>query len=217
MSLSLVSNRKARQPWRYSRVFANQMPRRSTLVIETNRLTLVPATVELARSEASGGHEFSGLLGASVPKNWPPETLADALPLLLKWIEAAPDEIGWFSWYALMQAEAPSFPILIGGCGFFGPPFNGTVQIGYSVLSQFQRRGFATEMVRGIVDWAMKQPAVMRIIAETEWENPASVRVLEKVGFTATGSTADMKGTRFELLADSNDGESSVRPDKPVI
>lgn len=171
------------------------------MFIETNRLTLVPTTVELARSEVNGGCEFARLLGASVPRNWPPETLADALTLFLKWIEAAPEKVGWFNWYALVQADRQSLPTLIGGCGFFGPPCNGIVQIGYSVLSEFQRQGFATEMVRGIVSWAMEQPAVVRIIAETEWENPASVRVLEKVGFTAAGSTTDMKGTRFELLA----------------
>lgn len=181
------------------------------MVIETNRLLLVPTTVELARAEVSGGCEFEGLLGASVPKNWPPETLADALPLFLKWIEAAPDKVGWFNWYALAQADGLSLPILIGGCGFFGPPCNGTVQIGYSVLSEFQRQGFATEMVEGIVSWAMEQPAVVRIIAETEWENPASVRVLEKVGFVATGSTTDMTGTRFELMVDSSGGESGSR------
>ncbi|WP_321495335.1 GNAT family N-acetyltransferase [uncultured Desulfobacter sp.] len=173
------------------------------MIIETNQLTLIPATAELARAEVNNGCEFARLLGASVPKNWPPESLTDALPLLLKWIEAAPEKVGWFSWYALAQADGQFPPILIGGCGFFGPPCNGAVQLGYSVLSEFQCQGFATEMVRGIVKWAMAQPTVVRIIAETEWENPASVRVLEKVGFTATGSTADMKGTRFELLADS--------------
>ncbi|WP_321493116.1 GNAT family N-acetyltransferase [uncultured Desulfobacter sp.] len=173
------------------------------MAIQTNRLTLAPATVELARAEINNGFEFKRLLGASVPKNWPPEALTEALPLFLKLIEAAPDKVGWFNWYALAQADGQSPPILIGGCGFFGPPCNGAVQIGYSVLSEFQGQGFATEMVCGIVKWAMAQPTVVRIIAETEWENPASVRVLEKVGFTATGSSADMRGTRFELLAEN--------------
>jgi len=174
------------------------------LVIATNRLTLVPATIELAHAEVNNRCEFTRILGASVPKNWPPETLTDALPLLLKWIEAAPEKVGWFSWYALAQADGqtPS-QILIGGCGFLGPPYNGAVRIGYSVLPEFQRQGFATEMVRGIVKWALEKPTVVRIIAETEWENPASVRVLEKIGFTATGSTADMKGTSFEMRAES--------------
>ena len=172
------------------------------MVIETNRLTLVPATVELARAELNNRSEFARLLGAAVPTNWPPETLTDALPVLLKWMEAAPEQVGWFSWYALARTEGASpSHILIGGCGFFGPPQHGTVQIGYSVLPEFQRQGFATEMVRGIAKWAMEQPNVIRIRAETEWENPVSVRVLEKVGFAATGPTADMKGTCFELPA----------------
>jgi proteic killer suppression protein len=39
------------------------------------------------------------------------------------------------------------------------------------------------------------------IAAETEWENPASVRVLEKVGFVGAGTASDPSGTRFELRA----------------
>ena len=70
------------------------------IVIETARLKLMPATVALARAEIGDRGEFARLLGASVPDNWPPETLADALPLFLGWLEAAPDRVGWFGWYA---------------------------------------------------------------------------------------------------------------------
>lgn len=56
------------------------MVRWHRVVIETARLKLVPATVTLARAEIGDRGEFARLLGASAPDNWPPETLADALP-----------------------------------------------------------------------------------------------------------------------------------------
>ena len=67
------------------------------MTIETARLKLITATVTLARAEVGDHGEFARLLGASVPDNWPPETLADALPLFLGWPEATPDRIGWFA------------------------------------------------------------------------------------------------------------------------
>ncbi len=168
-------------------------------MIETTRLKLIPATVALARAEIGDRREFARLLGASVPDNWPPETAADALPLFLGWLEAAPDRVGWFGWYALVAGDEGAAPVLVGGGGFMGPPRDGVAQIGYSVLPQFQRQGYATEMVRELVKWALGQLQVVRIVAETEWANPASVRVLEKAGFAFVGPAAEPGGTRFEL------------------
>src|SRR5437879_3061039 len=108
-------------------------------MIETARLKLMPATVALARAEIGVRGEFVRLLRASVPDNWPPETAADALPLFLGWLEAAPDSVGWFGWYALVAGDEGATPVLVGGGGFMGPPRDGVVQIGYSVLPQFQR------------------------------------------------------------------------------
>ena len=89
----------------------------------------------------------------------------------------------------------------MGGGGFLGPPEDGVVQMGYSVLPEFQRRGYATEMVRGLATWAFVQSGVTVIAAETEWANPASGRVLERAGFQPAGAASDPAGMRFELRA----------------
>jgi RimJ/RimL family protein N-acetyltransferase len=169
-------------------------------VIETPRLKLIPNTIASVGAEINDRAEFVRLLGASVPDNWPPETLVDALPLFLGWMEAAPDRIGWFGWYGLATSESDTGPVLVGGGGFKGPPQDGTAEIGYSVLPQFQGRGYATEIVGGLVRWALGQPGVVRLVAETEWANPASVRVLIKAGFVSVGPTAEAGGTRFEYV-----------------
>jgi RimJ/RimL family protein N-acetyltransferase len=169
------------------------------MLITTGRLSLLPATVAHARAELNDRREFSRLIEAEVPKNWPPESAADALPLFLEWLEAVPQSVGWFGWYAVANKLATQAPTLIGSVGFLGPPRDGEVSIGYSVLPQFQRVGFATEMVAGLVQWAKDDEAVARIVAETEWANPASMRVLSKLGFVEKGSGVEPGGTRFEL------------------
>ena len=99
-------------------------------MIVTDRLTLVPATVALARAEIGDRNEFARLIEAGVTDNWPPESAADALPLFLSWLEAAPDRVGWFGWYALARIGDADPPVLVGGGGFLGPPRGGAVQIG---------------------------------------------------------------------------------------
>lgn len=169
-------------------------------MIATTRLKLIPATLEHVHAEIHDGARFAELLQATVPGDWPPESAADALPLFLSWLEAAPDQVGWFGWYALLpESTEAELPTLVGGGGFLGPPSHGEVQIGYSMLPQFQRRGIATEMVAGLVGWALSQPAVNCIVGETEWENPASVQVLKKIGFATLGATNNSGGMRFEL------------------
>ena len=72
---------------------------------------------------------------------------------------------------------------LIGDLGFKGRPNDeGTVEIGYSVLPAYRRRGFAWEAVRALVDWGLAQQEVRRIVAECRVDNGPSIRVLEKAG-----------------------------------
>ncbi len=172
-------------------------------MIETNRLKLIAATVALARAEVADRDEFARLLGASVPDNWPPESLATALPIFLGWLEEAPDRAGWFAWYALAKGDGSLSPVLVASGGFMGPPQEGVVEIGYSVLPQYEGQGYATEMVTALVCWAMEQPGVARVVAETEWANPASVRVLLKAGFTPGGPAREPGGARFDLAVNA--------------
>ena len=83
-------------------------------MIETARLKLVPATVAHVRAELGDAREFARLLGASVPQNWPPDGVEDALPLFLDWLEAAPAAVGWYSWYVLDVGDRTATPVLIG-------------------------------------------------------------------------------------------------------
>jgi ribosomal-protein-alanine N-acetyltransferase len=168
-------------------------------LIETTRLKLIPAALCHVRAEMHNRALFAELLQAKVPANWPPDSAADALPLFLGWLEAAPEQVGWFGWYALLADPADELPTLVGGGGFLGPPTDGEIQIGYSMLPQFQRRGIATEMVAGLIGWALNHPRVTCIVGETECENPASVQVLKKIGFASLGATNSSGGMRFEL------------------
>jgi GNAT superfamily N-acetyltransferase len=74
--------------------------------------------------------------------------------------------------------------------GFFGPPEqNGTVMVGYGLVEQARGFGYATEALGALVAYAASRPEVSRIAADSDLDNIASHRVLEKCGFSRTGQT----------------------------
>ena len=100
-------------------------------------------------------------------------------------------------WYAAWFIETPDGQ-RVGELCFKGLSANGTAEIGYGILPDFQNRGYATEAVKAVTDWALSQPNVNTITAETEADNLASQKVLLNCGFLATGEQGE-EGPLFVL------------------
>jgi RimJ/RimL family protein N-acetyltransferase len=166
------------------------------IVQTTSRLRLVAGTAALAAAEIEDRTELAKLLGALVPETWPPDNLRDVLGYFYGLYREHQEWEGWLTWYALRIDV--DYPTLCGGTGFKGPPDKrGMVEIGYSVLPEFQRQGLATEMVAGIIRWAKHRPEVRRIEAEINANNIPSVRVLEKNGFVYVGVGLEPNTIRY--------------------
>jgi RimJ/RimL family protein N-acetyltransferase len=82
--------------------------------------------------------------------------------------------------------EAGSWPVGIVSLMNFNPQMN-VAEISYSIGEEHQRRGFATAAVRTLVEKAFAESELRRMVAYVHSENAASLRVLEKVGFTREG------------------------------
>ena len=61
------------------------------------------------------------------------------------------------------------------------------IEIGYWIASQRQGRGYATEAAAAVIGLVQSRFPARRIFAECRRDNRASWRVLEKLGFRATG------------------------------
>ena len=59
--------------------------------------------------------------------------------------------------------------------------------LGYIFNPSYHRKGFASEAVRAIVEYAFQNYKAHRIMARCDPENPASWKLLEKVGFRREG------------------------------
>ncbi|MEA3000279.1 MAG: hypothetical protein QOK17_2112 [Sphingomonadales bacterium] len=80
-------------------------------------------------------------------------------------------------------------PELIGTIGFARRP-SGHVELGYWIAKRHWNRGYATEAGKAVVRMARESFRIPRLAAGHFLDNPASGRVLEKLGFRPTGIVA---------------------------
>jgi RimJ/RimL family protein N-acetyltransferase len=59
--------------------------------------------------------------------------------------------------------------------------------VGYVLSRAYWNRGYTTEALRAVVQWAMGQPEIFRLWAVCDVENAASARVMEKAGMECEG------------------------------
>ena len=116
---------------------------------------------------------------ASAP--WP-YTPADAVAFLAT--ERAPHEV-----CLLILRRTAAAPELIGTVGLGQRP-DGAIELGYWVARAHWGHGYATEAARAVVAIARDGLRLRRLSAGHFIDNPASGRVLEKVGFRPTGIVA---------------------------
>ncbi len=102
-----------------------------------------------------------------------------------------------WEWYAAWNIELQD-GTHIGDLCFKGLKPEGRTEIGYGILDEYQGQGYATEAVKAAAAWAFQHPEVAAVEAETEPDNAASQRVLEKCGFVPDGQYGQ-EGPRFTL------------------
>jgi RimJ/RimL family protein N-acetyltransferase len=78
------------------------------------------------------------------------------------------------------------------------PGPSGAVEMGYSIVPGRRRRGYATEAAVALAGWALDQPGVMAVEAETDADNRASQLVLERIGFRRLSATPETLRWRLE-------------------
>ena len=88
----------------------------------------------------------------------------------------------------LMLDLSDGAPRLVGSCGL-GRRASGAVELGYWISRPCWGRGFATEAGRALVDIA-RALRLPQLEASHFIDNPASARVLDKLGFVSAGLIA---------------------------
>lgn len=104
---------------------------------------------------------------------------------------------GWGVWFVIRRSDGK----MIGDAGFKGKPGSEkTVEVGYGILPEVQRQGYATEAVEALIGWAISSGQVAAVNAECYADNLASIKVLEKLGMKQVSAEEDILLWEKKLL-----------------
>ena len=96
-------------------------------------------------------------------------------------------------WYMELKGEAGT---IVGDFAFKGLGADGMVEIGYGLRAGYCKKGYMTEAVKAVSEWAVKQNGVTCVEAETESHNVSSQNVLRNAGFILSGKYGE-EGPRY--------------------
>lgn len=154
-----------------------------TPILETERLILRPLTVADAQEvfenwtsdpEVARFMRWERHADVSVTRQW------------LEGEESAVDSDAVYDWGFVLKETGE----LIGSGGLVFQKEKRMYELGYNIMKKYWNRGLTTEAATEIVDFAKNVLKCKRLYCGHAKDNPASGRVMVKVGFEYTGDGA---------------------------
>ncbi|MCH7231936.1 GNAT family N-acetyltransferase [Glycomyces sp. L485] len=158
--------------------------------IEGERVELVELGTDRAKSLIAGAREI----------HWSAEYPFDGTKIAAGMLLNAVDDGLWKPGFGMYQIVRSEDGLVVGDVGFHAAPDeNGMVEIGYELVPEARGAGLATDAVLTIVGWAMGQPGVARVEAETTIVNTDSQAVLNRSGFEIISTNGQDIRYRFKI------------------
>ena len=148
---------------------------RNNLVLPTDRLTLQGVTPAAAADLSAGGDGgFAWVVGG------PFEGTREAAGMMVKAYEAGVHRPE-FGLFVLVRREDG---LAVGGMGFHGAPDEeGRAEVGYDLVEGARGRGYASEALRALSEWALARDDVQILCATIEADNLPSQGVVSRAGY----------------------------------
>lgn len=148
--------------------------------LKTERLTLVPFTKKICEDILNSDFNDLIKLGFKKGKSWPDNDVIETLPKIINNLSQVGEPTGFESWMIIKSDTLE----IIGDAGFKG--FNEKEQnadIGYGIIKEERRNGYAEEAVKELINWAFSQEIVKEITAKCAFDNLSSINLLNKLNF----------------------------------
>ncbi|WP_181449664.1 GNAT family N-acetyltransferase [Streptomyces cyaneus] len=148
---------------------------RNNLVIPTDRLTLQGVTPAAAADLSAGGDGgFTWVVGG------PFEGTREAAGMTMKAYETGVHRPE-FGLFVLVRKEDD---LAVGGMGFHGvPDEDGRAEVGYDLVEGARGRGYASEALTALSEWALARDDVQLLCATVEADNHPSQGVATRAGY----------------------------------
>jgi ribosomal-protein-alanine N-acetyltransferase len=129
-------------------------------------------------------------IGAAVPA-WLADELEGFIKFRLGQLRLDTTIRAWLG-RAMVLTDANGSRRVVGSIGFHGPPdAQGRLEVGYSVDPPYRRRGYASESLKELLDWAQREHGITRFVASISPDNEPSLRLTAAYGFHKIGEQTD--------------------------
>jgi RimJ/RimL family protein N-acetyltransferase len=142
--------------------------------LQTPRLTLR----KLEEQDCQAFFDYRSLPEVYRYQSWRPERLEDAEHFIRQNMQQFPETPGTWLQLAVCLPDGS----LIGDIGIHFLD-NDQIEIGYTLAPQYQGKGYASEAIKGVVNYVFSVLGKHRITASVDPANMASIRLLQRLGF----------------------------------
>lgn len=159
------------------------------MILETTRLKIIPLTANEFRLYLLGIDKMEASLGLASSGEMLNEYMQEAMEFQY---QKALNDTHYFLWLTSRQIILKSENRAIGSLCFKNSPAESSyVEVGYGIDEAYQNKGYMTEALYSVCEWALNCTEIDAVTAETLKDNFASHKVLHKCGFRVYGETAD--------------------------
>ena len=156
----------------------------------TERLVLIPFTIQVCENLLIENYSDLKSWNLKKGKGWPDNDVIETLPKIINNLSKVESPTGFESWMIIKKETSE----IIGDLGFKGYNYKGqNIDIGYGIIKEERRKGFAEEAVKEIIKWAFSNENVKEITANCLIENVNSINLLTKFNFTEFRTEDGMK------------------------
>ncbi|MBI1884846.1 MAG: GNAT family N-acetyltransferase [Chloroflexi bacterium] len=148
--------------------------------IVTRRLHLASVPPPFIGALLDGRRDDAEAIGGfSLPPHWP---FAGDDRWLRRWLDQMRADPAVQPWL-LRAMVLPRSRRMVGHGGFHGPPDDGRLDLGYTVMPEQRRRGYAYESALALMEWAAREHGVRRFRLSIAPDNAPSLALAARMGF----------------------------------
>lgn len=155
----------------------------------TERLILIPFTIQICKSVMNGDYSDLFKMNLQKGKSWPDNDVLETLPKIIINLSQVESPTGFESWMIIKKDTSE----IIGDIGFKGFNYeNENADIGYGIIKEERRNGYAEEAAIELIKWAFSNEMVKEITARCLFDNLNSINLLKKLNFVETKKDNEM-------------------------
>ncbi|MFD1735682.1 GNAT family N-acetyltransferase [Bacillus salitolerans] len=151
--------------------------------IITERLLLVPCSLDLTKSLALHRRELEKRSPIKIPTGWPSSHLIGMLPYYIEKLETDETEYGWGIWMMILYEEKK----IVGDIMMKGKPTeDGVVEFSYNLVKDIRDSSIAFEAIEAMIEWLSEAHQVKTILTECDMNDEKAILLLDKLGMKCT-------------------------------